>query len=43
MLELVVLDRPNGPCVIHAMRMREQYRIYYPKEEGEHDQTQEFN
>jgi len=26
LLELVVLDRPHGPAVIHAMRMRTQYR-----------------
>jgi hypothetical protein len=26
LLELVVLDRPQGPAVIHAMAMRPQYR-----------------
>jgi transcriptional/translational regulatory protein YebC/TACO1 len=26
LVEIVVLDRPNGPCVIHAMKMREKYR-----------------
>jgi hypothetical protein len=26
LLELVVLDRPQGPAVIHAMPMRQQYR-----------------
>lgn len=26
LLELVVLDRPLGPAVIHAMRMRAKYR-----------------
>ena len=26
LLEVVVLDRPNGPCAIHAMKMRESYR-----------------
>jgi hypothetical protein len=30
-LELVVADRPNGPCEIHAMTMREQYRALLPK------------
>jgi hypothetical protein len=25
-LELVILDRPHGPAVIHAMPMRTQYR-----------------
>jgi len=30
-LEVVVLDRPNGPCVIHAMKMREKYRSLLPK------------
>lgn len=30
-LELIVVDRPNGPCVIHAMRMREQYQKLLPK------------
>lgn len=27
-LELVVLDRPQGPAVIHAMAMRMQYQKY---------------
>ena len=31
LLEIVVLDRPNGPCVIHAMKMREKYRVLLPK------------
>jgi hypothetical protein len=31
MLELVVLDRPNGPAVIHAMPMRTQYQRLLPK------------
>ena len=26
LLELVVLDRPDGPAVIHAMKMRPKYR-----------------
>lgn len=26
LLELIVLDRPHGPAVIHAMRTRSQYR-----------------
>lgn len=26
LLELVVLDRPQGPAVIHAMKMRAKYR-----------------
>lgn len=26
MLELVVLDRPQGPAVIHAMPLRTKYR-----------------
>ena len=29
-LELVVLDRPQGPAVIHAMTMRTQYQKYLP-------------
>ena len=32
-LELVVLDRPQGPAVIHAMAMRPQYRRLLPKEQ----------
>lgn len=31
LLEIVVLDRPNGPCVIHAMKMRDKYRALLPK------------
>ena len=27
-LELIVLDRPAGPAVIHAMEMRQQYRAF---------------
>jgi hypothetical protein len=34
LLELVVLDRTNGPAVIHAMPMRSQYRRLLPKESG---------
>ena len=30
LLEIVILDRPNGPCVIHAMKMREKYRVLLP-------------
>lgn len=30
LLEVVVLDRPNGPAVIHAMPMRAQYRKLLP-------------
>lgn len=30
LLELVVLDRSNGPAVIHAMTMREKYRRLLP-------------
>lgn len=30
LLELVVLDRPNGPAVIHAMPMRDKYRRLLP-------------
>lgn len=33
LLELVILDRPQGPAVIHAMRMREKYRRYLPGSE----------
>lgn len=28
LLELVILDRPQGPAVIHAMKMRGKYRRY---------------
>lgn len=31
LLELVLLDRPQGPAVIHAMAMRKQYRRLLPK------------
>jgi hypothetical protein len=31
LLELVVLDRPGGPAVIHAMPMRAQYVRLLPK------------
>jgi len=27
-LELIVLDRPAGPAVIHAMEMRQQYQAF---------------
>jgi hypothetical protein len=30
-LELVVMDRPQGPAVIHAMAMRPQYRRLLPR------------
>ncbi len=30
LLELVVLDRPHGPAVIHAMPMRPHYRRLLP-------------
>jgi hypothetical protein len=30
-LELVVMDRPQGPAVIHAMPMRAKYRTLLPK------------
>ncbi|MDA8062666.1 MAG: hypothetical protein M0T80_09620 [Actinomycetota bacterium] len=30
LLELVVLDRPKGPAVIHAMAMRAKYRRLLP-------------
>jgi hypothetical protein len=30
LLELVVLDRPTGPAVIHAMPMRSQYHRLLP-------------
>ncbi len=30
LLELVVLDRPQGPAVIHAMPMRVKYRNLLP-------------
>lgn len=31
LLELVLLDRPQGPVVIHAMGMRAKYRRLLPK------------
>jgi hypothetical protein len=31
LLELAVMDRPQGPAVIHAMPMTEQYRSLLPK------------
>jgi hypothetical protein len=31
LLEVVVMDRPAGPAVIHAMPMRAQYRRLLPK------------
>ena len=31
LLELVVMDRPQGPAVIHAMAMRAQYRRLLPR------------
>jgi hypothetical protein len=31
LLELVVMDRPQGPAIIHAMPMTEQYRRLLPK------------
>lgn len=31
LLELVVMDRPAGPAVIHAMPMRAKYRVLLPK------------
>ncbi len=31
MLELVVLDRPRGPAVIHAMAMRSKYARLLPR------------
>lgn len=30
LLEIVVMDRPNGPCVIHAMKMRAKYERLLP-------------
>jgi hypothetical protein len=32
LVELVELDRRGGPAVIHAMRMRPQYRRLLPRE-----------
>lgn len=31
LLELVVLDRPQGPAVMHAMGMRPKYKRLLPK------------
>jgi hypothetical protein len=31
LLELVVMDRPRGPAVIHAMPMRAKYRALLPE------------
>jgi len=31
MLELVVLDRPQGPAVMHAMPMRAKYRSLFAR------------
>jgi hypothetical protein len=31
LLELVVMDRPQGPAIIHAMPMTEPYRRLLPK------------
>lgn len=33
LLELVILDRPQGPAVIHAMKMRPKYRHLLPGSE----------
>lgn len=33
LLELVILDRPLGPAVIHAMKMRPKYRRLLPGSE----------
>lgn len=32
LLELVVIDRPQGPAVMHAMPMRAKYRRLLPKD-----------
>ena len=37
LLELVVMDRPAGPAVIHAMPMRASYQRLLPK--GRREQT----
>ncbi|HEX5288522.1 MAG TPA: hypothetical protein VFX25_06610 [Streptosporangiaceae bacterium] len=34
LLQLVVLDRPQGPAVIHAMDMRPKYQRLLPKGES---------
>ena len=31
LLELIILDRPHGPAVIHAMQMRSKYRRLLPR------------
>lgn len=31
LLELIVMDRPQGPAVIHAMPMRPKYRQLLPE------------
>ena len=31
LLEVVVMDRAAGPCVIHAMKMRNQYQRLLPR------------
>lgn len=33
LLEFIVLDRPQGPTIIHAMRMRAKYRSLLPRSE----------
>lgn len=33
LLELVVMDRPNGPAVIHAMPMSTRYQGFLPEKE----------
>lgn len=33
LLELVIMDRPQGPAVIHAMKMRPKYRRLLPGSE----------
>jgi hypothetical protein len=35
LLEVVVLDRPHGPAVMHAMRMRSKYRALLDEGRGE--------
>jgi len=32
LLELIVMDRPQGPAIIHAMAMSERYRSLLPGE-----------
>lgn len=34
LLELVILDRPQGPAIIHAMAMRTKYRALLPGAAG---------